>query len=309
MEEQNRPSEEDHQTNVETLSAFIKTYIDQQIQNAIKQHDESQPKIKKWRNSWRSASPITKAGVVLTFAVAIATIAYSLIAWRQLNAMQVISAGNAQQTQQLIEAANQIKVAAWEFKGSAQSINENVGNAVKTLQSQVEQMDASRRSADKNSAVSMQATIDNFHNEQRAWISAQPATGAPKENPPYKIQFPISNTGRTPAKNVIVYFNGNWVIRGQELTYSFKGVPVAMAPVAPGPTTTFSYNAPPDTHNDPSVVKNMLFYVYGAITYDDVFKKGHWLTYCFFVTEGDTYAYCREHNDTGDGPLPPNALQ
>lgn len=149
MPEQEEPNQGKGQASIEPQSPLVKAYIDKQIENAIKQHDESQAKGKRWRNSWRSASPITKGSFIMTTAIAGATIAYALIAWGQYCAMQRIASDNSNQTRELIDAANQMKNAAWNFKGSAQGIDGNIGNAVGKLQTQTEQtgklVDESRR--------------------------------------------------------------------------------------------------------------------------------------------------------------------
>ncbi len=69
-----------------SLSPLIRAYIDQQIQNS-KEADERSRK-KKWKNSWRSASPITKGTFILGGAVAFATVAYSIIAGFELVQMK-----------------------------------------------------------------------------------------------------------------------------------------------------------------------------------------------------------------------------
>jgi hypothetical protein len=180
-------------------SKLVKAYIDQ---------EESQPKKKKWRNSWRSASPITKAGVVLTAAVAAATIAYSIIAGWQLRLMSQASIDNAAQTQRLIDAANRMDHAADSFSQSASGINSGVSDAVAKLQSQADKLDASRRSADKNSAASLHATIDSFHREERAWIgiaNAKPLSYTPDiaaKSANMIVAFTLRNYGRSAAEYV-----------------------------------------------------------------------------------------------------------
>lgn len=208
MTEQNDADQGEGESQVERLPVHIKTYIHQEVQNAIRQQNEFQSKRKKWRNSWRTASPITKVSLVLTALVAFATVANAVNAWLQLGAMKAISSDNTQQTQRLIDAANQIKAAAWDFKGSAQGIDGNLGNAVAELQSQVEKMDASRKSTDKNSAANLQATIDSFHREDRAWVGIEnaipldysPDTSSHSVN--MVVAFTLKNYGRSAAERV-----------------------------------------------------------------------------------------------------------
>lgn len=175
--------------------AIVEARVNEQIQEAINKHDASQSKVKKWRNSWRSASPITKGSFILTAAIALATIAYALTAWRTLGAMRQISSDSSTQTQKLIDAAQQMKDAAWQFKGSAEGIDGNLGNAVAKLQGQVDQMKAQTS-----------ATEDAFYWEQRPWVAVQlpevspSAVGVRSSSLSSALVRPIvHNTGRTPA--------------------------------------------------------------------------------------------------------------
>jgi hypothetical protein len=204
-----------------------------------------------------------------------------------------------------------------EMKRSGEQSTQQMWSAIGNINWEARSMDWNQKVAkqsiesnERQSRTTLQATIDTFHHEQRAWLSAQTATGAPKESPPFKITFPIVNTGRTPAKNVIVYFNWNLANPTvQHLSLTFSGAPQHMAPISPGESLTFFYNAPPGLHTDPILLAHLVPYVYGAVTYDDVFAQKHWRTYCFFVTGGDAYAYCQEHNEIGDGPMPPEELK
>jgi hypothetical protein len=165
----------------------------------------------------------------------------------------------------------------------------------------------SQKSVDK----SLGATIDNFQQEQRAWLNAQPAIGIPKSDAPYKIQIPILNSGKTPAKHLMVYFTGKFVAEGEKVAYTFLGVPQPSGIATPGPSITFTYDSTgiPKSGDYVAAHKGDKFIIFGAITYEDVFDAKHWLTYCFFTRGDNSYAYCTEHNEFGDGPLPPNSLK
>lgn len=207
MTEQGNPNSGERQAPIESLPPLVKAYIDEQVENAIRQHDQAQTKVKKWRNSWRSAGPITKASFWMTAFIAAGTIAYAITAWRELDAMKSISADNTRQTQQLIDAANQIKTAAFQFKGSAQGIDGNIGNAVGKLQAQTDKMDAARVTSEQESQKALQATGDAIYLEQRPWVGVQistrngPIAGiitGPRQGV-NSITILAVNTGRTPA--------------------------------------------------------------------------------------------------------------
>lgn len=236
----------------------------------------------------------------------------------------VVSCNNSRSTtrqvDRLIGSAEKIRIASEKFSSSAEGINQGIQSAVGKLQSQADKMDSARTSADKDasdalmasqadSQKSLQASIDNFHQDQRAWLSVEPATGIPNDSK-FKITFPISNSGRTPAKNVLVYFTGRILKPGDNFAYTFFGAPMPMGYVTPGHNTSlFEFNG------DQSVARADVkgpgegYIVYGAITYQDVFGEKHWLTYCFFNKEGESYVYCPNHNQMGDGPLPESELK
>lgn len=201
MAEQNEPDHGRGQGSIEPLSPLVKAYIDKQVENAIKQHDESQTKGKKWRNSWRSAGPITKVSFVMTAAIAVATIAYTLIAWGQYCAMQRIATDNSKQAQELINAATQMKNAGWTFSGAAMGINNANWNAASKLQDQATQV---ARSADaaKDAAIIAQKELTL---SERPWIEVNnlkiidPLTIDNTGKISTSVDIEAKNIGKTPA--------------------------------------------------------------------------------------------------------------
>lgn len=222
MDEQDRRSNGEEDTDIKPLSTLIKAYIDQQIQDAIKKQEEALPKKKKWRNSWRATSLITKASLFLSLAAVAATIAYTIAAWRTLVVMRQISTDSSAQTAQLIDAANQMKAAAWGFRGSAQGIDGNIGSAVGKLQLQVDQI---KRSADAAKTASDTAkrqlalTEKQFEIAERPMVSVTPqitkfewsedSAGQTTLNLEYQII--AVNTGPLPAMEVYS-FNDPYVM-------------------------------------------------------------------------------------------------
>lgn len=218
MNQQEEPDESEGRTEVQAPSPFLKAYVDQQIQNAIKEYEQSQTKVKKWRNSWRSASPITKGSFSLTAGIAVATIAYAIIAWSQLRAMREISQDTGQQTQQLIDAANQLKQAAWQFEGSAQGIDGNIGNAVEKLNLQAQATshvaDAAAKQADQALAQSnatqaiAKASSEAIDVQNRPWVTADikpGAIGMSATDGQASFFFSFRNIGKSLARNIRVY--------------------------------------------------------------------------------------------------------
>jgi hypothetical protein len=233
--------------------------------------------------------------VILTFGIVVAAILQTLIFKKQWTEMH--SAG--EQTDKLICAANEIK-------SSLIIANRQNSDAVdRTLKKSQEIADASSKLSER----SLTSTIEASKLDERAWVSAELATGFPTNDGSYTIQFPIKNTGKTAATNITVYFLGRFFKPGEKLTYQFGGNPIPSGYLAPNSPRAFIYHGEAVGGIDVAAHKGETFVVYGAITYDDVFSAKHWVTYCFMAQKADSYAYCYEHNDIGDGPLPKDSLQ
>jgi hypothetical protein len=84
----------------EPIPPLLKAYIDRQVQESYKQNPDTR---KRFKNSWKSASPITKGSFIMTLFIAAATIAYAAIAWRQLAKMSETN----RITQAALDRANQ----------------------------------------------------------------------------------------------------------------------------------------------------------------------------------------------------------
>ncbi len=197
MTEQENTDQGKRNTHPEAIPPFMEAYVNQQIQDAIHRYDESQSKIKRWRNSWRSASPLTKGTFFLTAVVTVATISYAIAAWRTLTVMRTIANDSATQTQKLIDAASQMKDAGWQFKGSAQGIDGNLANAVGKLQGQVDQMKQSAKAASDSVGIAKEA----LQISERAYITI----GSPvlEGKSPIVIQLPMLNNGHIDATGAI----------------------------------------------------------------------------------------------------------
>jgi hypothetical protein len=123
----------------------------------------------------------------------------------------------AQQMNQLISAAkynayaaNLNALAAQSFADSARKINGGIDDAVRKLQTQADNTELARESSDTSAHDALKSAIDNFHQEQRAWVGIQSivCVHCPKQgggNEPVDInesRILIINTGRTPALHV-----------------------------------------------------------------------------------------------------------
>ena len=150
--------------------------IEAKVNDAVKktQINQSEPnKKKKWRNSWRSASPLTKAALIVSGFVALATIANSIAAgiqsWtmgKQLEEMK----GGGQQTERLLELNAK----------ALEQITKQAG-----------------------------AASNSYEAQARPYIGLQGVAVRPeKDGHPREIRAAIKNFGIVPALNVIFQWKG-----------------------------------------------------------------------------------------------------
>jgi hypothetical protein len=81
-----------------SMPPAIKEYIDDQIQQSYKRQDDGAPHKKRWKYSWRSASPITRGTFTMAALVCVATIANSVLGRFQLESMNRAYGEMAKQT-------------------------------------------------------------------------------------------------------------------------------------------------------------------------------------------------------------------
>jgi hypothetical protein len=163
---------------------------------------------------WKDIGFDRKIELVLGAVIVVSSISQLVITWsnnestgRQVDKI-IVAAGGIE------DSSTQMKNAAWDFKGSAQGIDGNFGKAVTKLQVQAEEIDRARAASEQQSRKSLQAAIDNFHQEQRAWVGfsgfnvqPDPVNNMPlvKGHPEMHMSVSVAallNSGRTPARNV-----------------------------------------------------------------------------------------------------------
>lgn len=262
---------------------------------------ERKSKKEKDNPSDRAARKTASATIWIAIFTVVLAVANLLTLW------EVIQGGNdthelavqakrqADKMKDMSDAAEKIRQAAQDMVTQDQRIADNAQKA----------MDASNI----QSKASLGATQESMRQDQRAWISTESAIGIPTNERPFTIQIPIKNSGKTPARNVAIFFMGKFFKLGQRFTYQFEGQSISLGYIPPNSPRSFTYFGEPESSIDATAHKGDIFVIYGAVTYDDVFFDKHWVTYCFYVQKTDSYTYCKEHNDIGDGQLPKDSLQ
>jgi hypothetical protein len=149
---------------------------------------------------------------------------------------------------------------------------------------------------------------NNFRIDQRAWIGATSIGPIPAVGKPLTVTIMFRNTGKTPAIKVSPYYNYQFVKKGAKFRFDVKRTygNELVAPNADAPGTISLADgriAWSQTDDLRARAGDIGLYFFGQIWYADIFKREHWLRFCYLVEPiGNTYIYisCNEYNDTDD---------
>ncbi len=243
--------------------------------------------------------------IILTAVIALSAISQTVISCNN-------NASTSRQVERMIDAANRVDDAAESFSRSASGINGGVSDAVGKLEVQAEAMDRSRVSSEANSAKALQATIDNFHLDQRAWVSVIEISGAPQKDAQWVVTVRVKNTGKTFARNF--YLAAGVALNSERPSFADVDNSPNLSPASSkslitpngeyeshslltGPGSAHNYNNPTQTYiNDLKAGKGRNF-AYGKMTYTDIFGRHHWSTYCAFLDQELLWKNCPYHNE------------
>lgn len=177
-------------------------------------------------------------------------------------------------------------------------------NATEATQQAVQEARLNRQQAEK----SLLATIRNAQLDQRAWIGIDNIE-IPRMGEVFEINVRFRNTGKTPATKVSYMAARDGVKKGERLsiTYPPNKKPSSQGLVPPNGAFHAVY---PPRQGEPPVDQSFFnfiaseevtIYVYGKLTYSDIFSCGHWLTFCYRLEpNAKGWAACVNYNDTGD---------
>jgi len=162
------------------------------------------------------------------------------------------------------------------------------------------------------------ATIEQFHLDQRAWVAVDEVIPPIlKATEPLNVIINFKNTGKTPAKNFLIYARGEFVDKGKKPKLPAERLP-GKGVIPPNGVfhTTLGDLTKPQVDADVMFLSSGLrvIWLHGKVTYDDVFDRAHWTTYCYvFIPKERTkdfgqggFAPCETGNDVGDGDGPNN---
>jgi hypothetical protein len=277
-----------------------------------------------WKDPFRARGNFAEhVTIFLTIVLAVVGGLQAAIYWQQKKIME----SSGPQTQQLIDAANtqacaarQIAAASEKNAAAAESfsissgeINRGISDAVGKLQTQAEKMDAARIASEKQSADSLQATIANFHQDQRAWIGvAQMHLISFESGKPMQGDITLFNSGKTPAIHassglkavgVISTTASNQFIEENVNKYLEDVQLNPMEAIPPQGTHVIHIldNAPVEDAQYQRVLKGIGdYYVVGKVSFIDVSRRQQWTTFCLRVSysaNGMDWFYCKSGND------------
>jgi hypothetical protein len=197
------------------------------------------------------------------------------------------------------------KLAASAAQTSANAAIDNAAAAKK-------QAEASADNAVATKASVTQA-ISNFHLDQRAWVAAVKTIGVPEVNKPFEITIQARNTGKTFAKRFTMVTVTEPVIGNKQPDFRkeipFKKNVASVSLLAPNgdylstvsPTSGQSLS---QASMDDIKSGKFKIFVYGTITYDDVFNCPHWTKFCVHLQSDLKYESCDRHNDADENNCP-----
>jgi hypothetical protein len=145
------------------------------------------------------------------------------------------------------------------------------------------------------------------HLDQRAWVATTSATGKPEEGKTMPIAVTMRNTGKTFAKNVAIAGCVRHVAKDAEPDFDREiasVVPKSVGVMPPngdyfseGPTTTVVTKE----HFENIKEGRLTIFVFGKITYDDIFKCPHWTLFCYRMNPVNwVWEIYKSHNDTDE---------
>jgi hypothetical protein len=288
------------------------------VSSSHKETTDTKCEVSQQQGIWNGIKKTTSTDRITAFAtviIMIATTAYSIIALKQWNVME-------RQTdaafQQLSTARSSIKIANDALKDARETGKEQSDRAERLTKANEDVAHVSIQSAEtlkQSASKSLDATIENFRLEQRAWVNIKEmafkgytAGGNQvfiKEGHPIRFRATYTNTGKTPAR----------ILTTKTYMFAMKaGVTPPLQEKAIIATENQHFTLFPNgTYGSPEVVSDAysteqievlksgqyILYIYGMIPYEDVFGQTRWTQYCYYLTtDFASFNVCTFYNDT-----------
>ena len=168
------------------------------------------------------------------------------------------------------------------------------------------QIDSSLRESANQGRAGLQAATAQMRLDQRAWIGFVADNVAVVNGNKLTQAIVVTNSGKTPAFNVKMKSEGKFIPHGTEVTPpDYKG-PVwigegdSASTMPPGNARQIF--VPPVTFTDDGVKQinagTVVYYQFGYVTYEDVFRRHHRTNFCVYMIPGlSGTTDCRKFND------------
>lgn len=238
----------------------------------------------------------------LTGAIAffgLCSVVVSIFQWREINrgsadtsSLATAAKKQAQKMSNVSDAADKIRQAADSMVTQDQRIADNAEKSLKANGTQ--------------SRTALETTVQNSRLDERAWVVASgfKLSEEPSLNKPFTTTVSVSNTGKTPALEVVP----------ESSLYLWSGEPpgdippnlspVSKAIVAPGMGglnfTTAEFTLTSQAQIDVYHGKTSNVYLKAIINYRDAFKGSHWTKVCAYHISGDpleSWKFCAHGNE------------
>ena len=245
-----------------------------------------------WLLRFRKSPAHTQANIVCTAIIALATVVYTFVAGFQLIAMRgtlsEMKRSGQESSRQMWSAISNInwlaRSADWSQKVTQKQASDTVAEMQKQTVAQKGTAEAAKKAAD-TAKDSLKATIDSFHNEDRAWVGisgAKPISYA-TEDPnrvSLTVAFTLRNYGRSAADHVrfLAQLDSDPSIAGPSCDEVAKDRMGDVLLPTQERTLNWVMNLTSDqmvkgwTHQNPQLGRMLFLKVYGCIEYYD--RKG-----------------------------------
>jgi hypothetical protein len=199
-------------------------------------------------------------------------------------------------------------------------------DAVSAAQQQAEAAKGEMEAAKEQVKIARQALEDARESsrvDQRAWISVKSVKRdflGKEEDAVVKVgdflgyEIVFQNTGKTPARGATVMSGMELVRIGGRPNFSYETNPTVRPgliapggetlPISPLMTERRNIGFSPLSPRIASLLRQeeLQIHIHGRVSYQDVFDKCHWVTFCYSFHPRDFAipVACEDHNDTGD---------
>jgi hypothetical protein len=147
------------------------------------------------------------------------------------------------------------------------------------------------------------------HLDQRAWVGPMKIDGKlPEPNLEFVVSIHVENSGKTFARKVAVQWHIREAAKPSAPDFDKEMIPTGGTVNSIGllpPHGTYYIKAGGDLKPDEVTVGRIKsgesrVFVFGKITYLDVFDCPHWTTFCYVLRKDGTYDIWETHNDADD---------